>query len=57
MNYFFSFNEAREQCQNKGAQWDLAVFESEEELDYVKARSKIMYSNKIIVLNNISIRK
>lgn len=31
-----SFNEAREQCQNKGAQWDLAVFESEEELDYVK---------------------
>ena len=32
----FSFNEAREACQAKGGQWDLVVFESDEELEYVK---------------------
>lgn len=31
-----SFNEAREACQAKGGQWDLVVFESDEELEYVK---------------------
>ena len=32
----FSFNQAREACQAKGGQWDLVVFESDEELEYVK---------------------
>lgn len=31
-----SFNDARGACQAKGNQWDLVVFESEEELEYVK---------------------
>jgi hypothetical protein len=31
-----SFNQAREACQAKGGQWDLVVFESDEELEYVK---------------------
>lgn len=33
---YSSFNEAREACQAKGGQWDLVVFESDEELEYVK---------------------
>lgn len=31
-----SYNEARESCQARGPTWDLAVFESDEELQYVK---------------------
>ena len=33
---FNSFPAAREACQSKGPQWDLVVFESDEELAYVK---------------------
>ena len=36
LNRLLSFNEAREACQAKGGQWDLVVFESDEELEYVK---------------------
>lgn len=32
----FSFPAARQACQSKGPQWDLVVFESDEELAYVK---------------------
>jgi len=31
-----SYNQAREACQKRGRTWDLVVFESDEELQYVK---------------------
>ena len=33
-----SFNEAREKCQERGPLWDLVIFESDEELQYVKQK-------------------
>ena len=31
-----SFNEARTACQNRGFNWDLVIFDSDEELQYIK---------------------